>query len=95
MYVLFVVVAILVVFAMAAALAGRVGGLPQTAVDRPGPRLPERPLCGDDLLDVQFAVGFRGYRMDQVDAVLDRVADELRQRDEEIAELRSAGGGRG
>jgi uncharacterized protein YciI len=31
----------------------------------------------------------RGYRMDEVDDVLDRLTEELRRRDEEIAELRA------
>jgi DivIVA domain-containing protein len=45
------------------------------------------PLAPDDVDAVRFAVGLRGYRMDEVDEVLDRVADDLAVRDARIAEL--------
>lgn len=58
---------------------GRLGQMAPQIDDRPVPRLPEEgPLSADDLIDVQFAVVTRGYAMEQVDAVLDRVADQLR-----------------
>jgi DivIVA domain-containing protein len=37
---------------------------------------------------VRFSPALRGYRMDEVDDVLDRVTEELRVRDAEIARLR-------
>ena len=36
---------------------------------------------------MRFAVGLRGYRMDEVDDVLDRLAVEVAERDARIAEL--------
>jgi DivIVA domain-containing protein len=42
------------------------------------PTLPtEREITGSDLKQVRFAVGLRGYRMDQVDALLDRLGAQL------------------
>ncbi len=42
-----------------------------------------------DVDAVRFGLGLRGYRMDQVDEVLDRLAAALAQRDAQIEELRS------
>ena len=47
---------------------------------RPGPRptrLPAGEIDGDDVRDLRFPQALRGYRMDEVDWVLDRLADEL------------------
>ena len=58
--------------------------------DRIEPRLPDdRALQADDLGDVRFDVAVRGYRMAQVDAVLERVAGELRDRDDRLQRAES------
>lgn len=49
---------------------------------------PDGVLAPADVDNVTFAVGLRGYRMDQVDVVLDRLGDEIAGRDAEIAALR-------
>lgn len=41
------------------------------------------------LSELRFDQAIRGYRMSQVDAVLDQLGEELRDRDEEIARLRA------
>src|SRR4051794_20064912 len=51
--------------------------------------VPDGDLVPEDLQDVRFSLGFRGYRMDEVDQVLDRAAVELARRDAEIDRLRS------
>jgi len=77
-----------IVFGIAAAAAGRGGALGEVFPDRPDVALPyDRPLRAGDLESVRFSVGFRGYRMDDVDDVFDRVASELEARDTRIAEL--------
>ena len=53
--------------------------------------LPEGRLDADRAGAVRFDIGLRGYRMDQVDTVLDRLVRELRTRDEELGALRSGG----
>ncbi|MDP9101879.1 MAG: DivIVA domain-containing protein, partial [Actinomycetota bacterium] len=49
--------------------------------------LPEGPVQPEDLALVRFSMATRGYRMDEVDRVLARAADELASRDALIAEL--------
>ena len=49
--------------------------------------LPETPLDGAAVRGLRFGVSLRGYAMDQVDAVLDRLAVDLEARDARIAEL--------
>jgi DivIVA domain-containing protein len=83
-----VLVIALIVFGIAAAAVGRGGTLAETYPDRPDTPLPDdRPLRGEDLDALRLSVAFRGYRMDEVDQVLDRVAGELESRDKRIAEL--------
>ncbi len=80
--------AILIVLAMggvAAVAAGR--GTPMSVVydDRPDAAVPAAgPLGADDLRRVRFSLAFRGYRMSEVDALLDRLA-----REQEAAAARS------
>ncbi|MET0520903.1 MAG: DivIVA domain-containing protein [Jiangellaceae bacterium] len=87
MFVVFVVTGVVVVFAVAAVAVGRGGGLDPVESDLIRPSLPDGPISADDLDSVRFAVGFRGYRMDQVDDVLNRLGDELTERDARISEL--------
>jgi hypothetical protein len=42
----------------------------------------------DDIVSLRLPVGLRGYRFAEADVLLDRLADELRRRDAEIAWLR-------
>jgi DivIVA domain-containing protein len=51
---------------------------------------PGRGLTSEDVATVRLPVALRGYRFAETDQLLDRLADELRQRDEEIARLRTA-----
>ncbi|MGB7425886.1 MAG: DivIVA domain-containing protein [Ornithinimicrobium sp.] len=46
-------------------------------------------MHSSDLDGVRLDLAFRGYRMDQVDAVLDRLRQELVSRDQEIDRLRA------
>lgn len=45
------------------------------------------PIKAADLVDLRFAMVLRGYRMSQVDEVLDRAAQALRDRDAQVLEL--------
>lgn len=83
---------------LAAAVALYVVGLKRPAADiyddglqppvagLPPVLLPDAP-APEDVDRVRFALGLRGYRMDQVDQVLDRLRDELAAKDARIAEL--------
>lgn len=55
--------------------------------DRADLALPAGPVQAADLQRVRFAMTLRGYRMQEVDEVLDRLADELRVRDARLADL--------
>ncbi len=74
------VLAILGVLAMGAiglVAAGHGGPLAPVHDDRPDPGLPrDRALTGEDLRRVRFPLALRGYRMSEVDALLDRLAEE-------------------
>ncbi len=72
--------AILIVLAMggvAAVAAGKGAPLAPAYDDRPDADVPATgPLSADDLRRVRFSLSFRGYRMSEVDALLDRLASE-------------------
>ncbi|MDE0777920.1 DivIVA domain-containing protein [Nocardioides sp.] len=71
---------ILVVLALggiALVASGRGAPMVDEYDDRPDVVVPTGPLSGRDLRRVRFAVTFRGYRMSEVDALLDRVAEQL------------------
>jgi DivIVA domain-containing protein len=90
----FQLLAVVAVFAAIAWLAtGRGGEVGETHPDRPDVALPDdRQLRKDDVDAARFTVGWRGYRMDEVDMVLDRLAAEIEYRDRLIAELMPQGG---
>ncbi len=76
----FVIVALLGVVAVVA--AGRGGSLGEVYDDRPDSRVQsEGPLTSYDLARVRFTTALRGYRMSEVDALLDRLAAELEARE--------------
>src|SRR5689334_9271044 len=56
-----------------------------TPVELPDDRLAR----GDDLRALKLSVALRGYRMDEVDWLLDRLSEQVDSRDREIARLRS------
>jgi DivIVA domain-containing protein len=72
--------AILVVLALggiAVVAAGRGAPLVEVYDDRPDATVPaDGSLGADDLRRVRFSLAFRGYRMSEVDALLDRLARE-------------------
>jgi DivIVA domain-containing protein len=70
---------------------GAHGGLADAAPDRLVDPLPaDRPLTRADVDALRLPLGARGYRMREVDDVLDRLAAELAERDARIAELEAA-----
>jgi DivIVA domain-containing protein len=74
----FAILVVLVMGAVAALGAGRGTPMAPSHGDRPDALVPrEGPLRATDVRRVQFSLAFRGYRMDEVDALLDRVAAQL------------------
>ncbi|MBR7828069.1 DivIVA domain-containing protein [Actinospica sp. MGRD01-02] len=81
-----VVVALLIAVGWVAVGGG--GHMSPPTPDRPDPAVPDTGLLGrGDVDKVRFSVGARGYRMDEVDDVLDRLAYEIDVRERRIAEL--------
>lgn len=67
------------------------GGLADAEPDRIDDSFPtDRPVAPADVVSVRLPVAPRGYRMAEVDEVLDRLAAELAERDARIAELEMA-----
>jgi DivIVA domain-containing protein len=68
--------AVLLAFGLVA--AGRIDGIPRAVPDAP-PGLPDGEVTPENLRAVTLPVALRGYRMADVDEVLERVAAELEQ----------------
>ncbi|MGN7199158.1 DivIVA domain-containing protein [Arthrobacter sp. SAFR-044] len=69
------------------ALPALLDGFEEPPANLPPVLLPERAVP-EDVTRLRFSLGLRGYRMDQVDQVLDELRDQLAARDAELAELR-------
>jgi DivIVA domain-containing protein len=86
------VVGVLVVggllFLGASMLLGRGETQPPAELDRSPVELPDdRPVTADDVRGLRIAPVFRGYRMSEVDWLLDQLASVIEERDGEIAAL--------
>jgi DivIVA domain-containing protein len=71
-------------------LLGRAETQPPAELDRSPVELPnDRPVTADDIRALRLSVTLRGYRMTEVDWLLDQFALTLEERDAEIARLRT------
>ncbi|MGJ9402240.1 DivIVA domain-containing protein [Arthrobacter sp. KK5.5] len=66
---------------------GELLGLAEPLPNLPPVLLPERPTAVD-VARVRFGVGLRGYRCEQVDAVLEALADEITRLETELGDAR-------
>jgi DivIVA domain-containing protein len=88
--VLGVLVVAVLLFLGASLLLGRGETQPPAEPGRSPVELPEdRPVTGDDVRALSISVTARGYRMTEVDWLLEQFADALEERDAEIASLRA------
>ncbi len=78
-WVVFVLVAVLVVVATTALMTGRmtVDPMAEPVGSTPDHGLPSGELSAEDVAAVHFDTALRGYRMDQVDDVLERLQDRI------------------
>jgi DivIVA domain-containing protein len=94
-YLVFVVGVLLVgglLFLGASLLLGRGETQPPADPSRSPVELPDdRPVLGDDVRALRLTPVFRGYRMSEVDWLIDQFAQILDERDAELAALRGAG----
>ncbi len=78
----FAIVLVLALGAVAAVASGRALAMPESSDDRVDTRLPTGDLSGPDVRAARLPVALRGYRMEEVDALLDRLAEQIdKQRD--------------
>ncbi|SDF23138.1 DivIVA domain-containing protein [Blastococcus aurantiacus] len=83
-----VLVVAALLFLGASLLLGRGETQPPADLDRSPVELPSaRPVTGDDVRALRMTVTLRGYRMTEVDWLLDQFARTLDERDAEIAAL--------
>ena len=99
MLTLLAVIGVLVVLFVAAVVATNTDEvLIDVLPDAPDLDLPTTAIQAEDLAALRFSQALRGYRMDEVDGVLERLSTELAARDRRLgalqAELVSARGGR-
>lgn len=92
-YLLVVVAVAALVFSVAATVFGRGEQLAPLPPGATPTRLPVDAVAGRDVRELRFQQALRGYRMDEVDWALGRLADELdrvvAERDELAARLTS------
>jgi len=85
-----VVLGVIVVLSVIVVLAVMRGEQMRPAYDdRPDVVVPaDRPLRSEDLASIRFTTAIRGYRMSEVDALLDRLRAELAERERGPVERR-------
>jgi len=86
------VVAVILVGLTVAAVFGRVdGSLVDPTTSLSYAPLPDGPLAPADVHALRLDTGLRGYRMEQVDEVIDRLTAELAVLRDQVDAARSAG----
>jgi DivIVA domain-containing protein len=76
-YLLVAVVVAAALYGIAVVVFGRGEELPPLPPRATPTRLPEGEVAGGDVRELRFPQAVRGYRMGEVDWVLERLADEL------------------
>lgn len=86
-YLLVMLLVAAVVFLLAAVVFGRGEELAPLAPGSSPTRLPARDITGDDVRGVKFQLVLRGYKMTEVDWVLNRLGAELDDLRARVGEL--------
>ncbi|MFS3129046.1 DivIVA domain-containing protein [Nocardioides sp. Bht2] len=74
----FAALAVLALGAIAVVASGKGAPMREVTPDRPPLALEaDTPITGQELREVRFSTAVRGYRMDEVDALLARLATQL------------------
>jgi DivIVA domain-containing protein len=74
---LFAILIVLALGAVAVVAAGRGTPMSRAYDDAPDSLVPQDgPVTAEDLRRIRFPLAFRGYRMAEVDALLERLAEE-------------------
>ncbi|MEO3938248.1 DivIVA domain-containing protein [Dermatophilaceae bacterium Soc4.6] len=81
--------AVVLIVITTAAVLGRVdGSIAEVTSSLGHDPLPDGPLTAADLDELRFDTGLRGYRMAQVDRVVDRLRHEIVVLEQEVDRLR-------
>lgn len=91
-YLVFMLLVAAVVFLLAAMVFGRGEELAPLPPGASPTRLPASDLSGEDIAAVRFQLVLRGYKMSEVDWVMQRLGAEVDALRARIAELESASG---
>ena len=102
MIVFLLLIVVLLIGLTAAAVIGKIGGfMAEPTSSQPSSGWSgatgdsRRPLSAGDIGQLQFAQALRGYRMDQVDEVIDALGARLLELETEVALLRAGAGQQG
>jgi DivIVA domain-containing protein len=83
---LFAILIVLALGGIAVVAAGRGAPMEPAYDDAPDSLVPaEGPVSADDLRRIRFPLAFRGYRMGEVDALLERLAEEREAADARLS----------
>ena len=92
MIVFLLLIVVLLIGLTTAAVMGRIGGfMAEPTSSHAFSGVPTGSLSADDIGQLHFDQGLRGYRMDQVDEVIDALSARLRELETEVASLRTPG----
>ncbi|RZS44304.1 DivIVA domain-containing protein [Herbihabitans rhizosphaerae] len=86
-YLVVMILVAAVVFVLASVVFGRGEELPPLPPGASPTRLPASGVTGEDLRDLRFQLVVRGYKMSEVDWVLQRLGGELDSLRARVAEL--------
>ena len=102
MIVFLLLIVVLLIGLTAAAVMGKIGGfMAEPTSSQPSSGWSGaagdsgRPLSAGDIGQLRFAQALRGYRMDQVDEVIDALGARLLELETEVAHLRAGAGQQG
>ena len=89
----FAILIVLALGAIAVVAAGRGTPMSPAYDDAPDSLVPrDGPVTGEDLRRIRFPMAFRGYRMAEVDALLERLAEERERSEAEVRGTEHEGG---
>ena len=90
---LFLVLIVIVLIGLTvAAVMGKIGGfMADPTSSRSFSGVPAEPLSAGDMAQLHFDQALRGYRMDEVDGVIDALTGRLRELELQVASLSDTG----